>query len=98
MEVELERFFGQKVPMEKVYYSGRSFPEDGHSIVGFLDEPRKVYTIVTHSGMTLGPLFGRLAAEELEGQESELLADFRPSRFAGREVEPAEFDYFIGRQ
>ncbi|MEV0982939.1 FAD-dependent oxidoreductase [Brevibacterium sp. NPDC049920] len=51
MEVELERFFGQKVPMEKVYYSGRSFPEDGHSIVGFLDEPRKVYTIVTHSGI-----------------------------------------------
>lgn len=98
MEAELERFFGQKVPMEKVYYSGRSFPEDGHSIVGFLDEPRKVYTIVTHSGMTLGPLFGRLAAEELEGQESELLADFRPSRFAGGEVEPAEFDYFIGRQ
>ena len=38
MEEELERLFGQKVPMEKIIYSGRSFPEDGHSIVGFLDD------------------------------------------------------------
>ncbi|MCT1689561.1 FAD-binding oxidoreductase [Brevibacterium sp. p3-SID960] len=98
MEAELERFFGQKIAVEKVYYSGRSFPEDGHSIIGFLDDAKKLYAIVTHSGMTLGPLFGRLAAEELEGQESELLADFRPSRFADGEVESADFDYFIGRQ
>ena len=98
MEEELERLFGQKVPMEKIIYSGRSFPEDGHSIVGFLDDARKVYAVVTHSGMTLGPLFGRLTAEELEGTESELLADFRPSRFASGEVESADFDYFIGRQ
>ena len=98
MEEELERLFGQRVPMEKVIYSGRSFPEDGRSIVGFLDDAQKVYAVVTHSGMTLGPLFGRLTAEELEGAESELLSDFRPSRFADREVESADFDYFIGRQ
>ena len=98
MEEELERLFGQRVPMERVIRSGRSFPEDGHSIVGFLDEARKVYAVVTHSGMTLGPLFGRFTAEELEGAESELLADFRPSRFDGGEVESADFDYFIGRQ
>lgn len=98
MEEELERLFGRPAPIEKVIYSGRSFPEDGHSIVGFLDEPKKLYTIVTHSGMTLGPLLGRLAVEELEGQDSDLLADFRPSRFAGGRVEEAGFDYFIGRQ
>ena len=57
-----------------------------------------MYAVVTHSGMTLGPLVGRLTAEELEGTESELLADFRPSRFASGEVESADFDYFIGRQ
>jgi glycine/D-amino acid oxidase-like deaminating enzyme len=48
--------------------------------------------------MTLGPLFGRLTAEELEGQESPLLSDFRPSRFSEGEVESADLDYFIGRQ
>ncbi|GAA4514054.1 NAD(P)/FAD-dependent oxidoreductase [Brevibacterium yomogidense] len=98
MEQELESLFGRPVAMEKVIYSGRSFPEDGHSIVGFLDEARKVYAVVTHSGMTLGPLFGRLTVEELEGRESALLADFRPSRFSGGAVESADFDYFIGRQ
>lgn len=98
MEEELEGLFGQSVAMEKVIYSGRSFPEDGHSIVGFLDDAQKVYAVVTHSGMTLGPLFGRLTVEELEGRESALLADFRPSRFAGGAVESADFDYFIGRQ
>lgn len=98
MEDELERLFGQRVPMEKVIYSGRSFPEDGHSIVGFLDDAKKVYAVVTHSGMTLGPLFGRLSVEELEGRESELLADFRPTRFADGKAESAGFNYFIGRQ
>lgn len=98
MEEELERLFGQRVSMDQVIHSGRSFPEDGHSIIGFLDDAQKVYAVVTHSGMTLGPLFGRLTAEELEGQESDLLTDFRPSRFAGGEVESAEFDYYIGRQ
>ena len=98
MEEELERLFGQPVPMEQVIYSGRSFPEDGHSIVGFLDDAQKVYAVVTHSGMILGPLFGSLTAEELEGTESELRADFRPSRFVGGEVESTDFDYFIGRR
>jgi glycine/D-amino acid oxidase-like deaminating enzyme len=98
MEGELKRLFGQEVPMDRVIYSGRSFPEDGHSIIGFLDEAQKIYAVVTHSGMTLGPLFGRLTAEELEGQESPLLSDFRPSRFSEGEVESADLDYFIGRQ
>lgn len=98
MGEDLERLFDRPVPIEKVIYSGRSFPEDGHSIIGFLDEPKRLYTIVTHSGMTLGPLFGRLAVEELEGKDSDLLEDFRPSRFADGRVEEAGFDYFIGRQ
>lgn len=96
MEAELADFFGRPVPVERVYLSGRSYPEDGLSIVGFLDE--HVYVVVTHSGMTLAPLLARLAAEELEGESAEeLLADFRPSRFADGVVVPKEWD-FIGRQ
>lgn len=98
MEKELAAFFGRAVPVEKVYLSGRSYPEDGLSVVGFVDDHQRVYTVVTHSGMTLAALLGRLAAEELDGVEAGArLADFRPSRFADGVVVPREWD-FIGRQ
>lgn len=97
MAGELERLFGRPVEMEKVIFSGRSFPEDGHSIIGFVDEGEKVYCAVTHSGMTLAALFGALTAQELRGEESALLADFRPSRFDGG-VARADDSYFIGKQ
>ncbi|MFG2722441.1 hypothetical protein ACGFW5_29735 [Streptomyces sp. NPDC048416] len=38
---------------------------------------------VTPSGITLGPIIGRLlAAEILSGKRDEILADFRPERFS----------------
>ncbi len=44
-----------------------------------------VYAVATHSGVTLGPLLGRLVAEELiDGRSSPLLATFRPDRFRDR--------------
>ncbi|WP_029088123.1 NAD(P)/FAD-dependent oxidoreductase [Brevibacterium album] len=103
MEEELERLFGVRVPMETVIFSGRSFPEDGLSIIGFLDEAETVYCAVTHSGMTLAALFAQLTAQELAGEESALLADFRPSRFtegrtAGGRSTSADDAYFIGKQ
>ncbi|WIX98468.1 FAD-binding oxidoreductase [Amycolatopsis mongoliensis] len=61
----------------------RSLPADGHTIAGF-GSPR-VYCLVSHSGITLGPLLGRLAAAEVvTGRGQELLDPFRPTRFAGR--------------
>lgn len=97
MEEELEELFGTKIDVETVIFSGRSFPEDGLSIVGYLDPDETVYSLVTHSGMTLAPLLGRLTASEIGGAEEDLLAEFRPSRFAEgtTQVEP---DTFIGRQ
>ncbi|MFI1435391.1 hypothetical protein [Streptomyces lydicus] len=39
------------------------------------------YEAVSHSGITLGPVIGRLLASEiLSGQRDETLADFRPER------------------
>jgi len=39
--------------------------------------------IATHSGVTLGPLLGRLLADEIvRGAPSAMLAPFRPDRFA----------------
>lgn len=76
------------VRLETVIVGKRALPVDGFTIAGFLDEAQNVYTVVTHSGITLGPLLGRLAAAEiLEGNPSPLLAAFRPDRF-GAEQRP----------
>lgn len=97
MEKELKNLFGVRIAMEDVIFSGRSFPADGHSIIGFVDDAERIYATVTHSGMTLAALIGELTVQELGGEESLLLEDFRPSRFDHGVVE-ADDDYFIGKQ
>jgi len=58
----------------------RPMPKDGFPVVGFL-EPG-LYSVVSHSGMTLAPILGGLAAIELTtGIELEILLHYRPSRF-----------------
>jgi glycine/D-amino acid oxidase-like deaminating enzyme len=60
----------------------RPVPADGHSCVGALAEIPGYYEAVTHSGVTLGPLVGRLLAREiLTGEVDPLIAPFRPDRF-----------------
>lgn len=62
----------------------RPVPADGLTAAGRLPGWDNVYVAVTHSGITLGPLLGRLLADEIvSGHRSELLASFRPERFAG---------------
>jgi glycine/D-amino acid oxidase-like deaminating enzyme len=60
----------------------RPVPADGHSCVGELSGVPGYYEAVTHSGVTLGPLVGRLLAREiLTGEVDPLIAPFRPDRF-----------------
>jgi glycine/D-amino acid oxidase-like deaminating enzyme len=60
----------------------RPVPADGHSCVGALSDIPGYYEAVTHSGVTLGPLVGRLLAREiLTGEVDALIAPFRPDRF-----------------
>lgn len=60
----------------------RPLPRDGVSIVGQIPGYANAYIAVTHSGVTLGPLLGRLLAGEIAGGEiSPQLAPFRPERF-----------------
>jgi glycine/D-amino acid oxidase-like deaminating enzyme len=60
----------------------RALPADGRSVVGWVGEVAGFYVIVTHSGVTLGPLLGELAAQEVvDGDPAPLLAPFRPQRF-----------------
>jgi len=61
----------------------RPMPEDGFPAVGFVPGPEGLYVAVMHSGVTLAPAIGRFAAEEiLDGARIDLLAPYRPSRFA----------------
>jgi glycine/D-amino acid oxidase-like deaminating enzyme len=61
----------------------RPVPADGHSCVGALSRIPGYFEAVTHSGVTLGPLVGRLLAREiLMGEVDPLIAPFRPDRFA----------------
>lgn len=61
----------------------RPIPEDGFPCVGAVSKIGGYYEAVTHSGVTLGPLVGRLLARELlTGEVDPSIAPFRPDRFA----------------
>lgn len=63
--------------------SNRPIPADGFPSVGAVPSVPGYYEAVSHSGITLGPVIGRLLASEiLSGQRPAMLADFRPERFA----------------
>ena len=69
----------------------RSLPADGHTIAGYASPHSRIYCLVSHSGITLAPVLGRLVATEVStDQEQDLLNAFRPTRFAGRRG--SEFD------
>ena len=56
-------------------------PPDGFPIVGPHPELLGFYQVVTHSGVTLGPVLGALAAAEMVGGCLEdVLAPYRPDR------------------
>jgi glycine/D-amino acid oxidase-like deaminating enzyme len=60
----------------------RALPKDGLAICGWVPGLRSLYVMATHSGVTLAPLLGNLAASEiLESRSEPLLANFRPDRF-----------------
>jgi glycine/D-amino acid oxidase-like deaminating enzyme len=62
--------------------ANRPIPADGYPSVGAVPSVPGYYEAVSHSGITLGPVIGRLLASEiLSGKSDEMLADFRPERF-----------------
>ncbi len=69
--------------LETVTLGHRVLPKDDHPIVGFVKSYPNLYVAAMHSGITLSPLIGQLAAAEiLDGISVDLLKDYRPSRFA----------------
>jgi glycine/D-amino acid oxidase-like deaminating enzyme len=62
--------------------SQRPIPGDGFPSVGAAETIGGYYEAVTHSGITLGPILGRLLAQEiLNGRVDDLVANYRPARF-----------------
>lgn len=62
----------------------KPIPGDGEPVLGPLPGVAGCWVAFTHSGATLGLIAGELLAAEITGAApSPLLADFRPSRFAG---------------
>jgi len=70
------------VPVEAVRIGVRPMPPDGQPIVGFDPQISGLYTVVTHSGITLAARLALLVTEELSGGDTAELEPYRPSRFA----------------
>jgi glycine/D-amino acid oxidase-like deaminating enzyme len=68
-------------PAITVRVGQRSLPADGLPVVGFTDPERRLYVLATHSGITLAPLLGELAAREILGESMPELDPYRPDRF-----------------
>jgi glycine/D-amino acid oxidase-like deaminating enzyme len=68
--------------LEAVRVGRRAIPADGLPAVGRFDPADRLYHVITHSGVTLAPILGRLVAREIaEGQPVAELEPWRPSRF-----------------
>ena len=60
----------------------RPMPRDEKPVVGSIPGLDGFYVVASHSGVTLGPLWGRIAtAEVLDGTIDPRLAPYRPARF-----------------
>jgi len=77
----LDRLKGAQ--LETVTLGHRVLPQDGHPVVGFVERCPNLYVTAMHSGITLSPLIGQVAAMEiLDGADVDLLKPFRLARFA----------------
>ena len=67
----------------------RPMPLDGYPVMGFASEAPNLYVALTHSGVTLAPALGQLAAQEIcdATPADGVLGPYRPQRFAGMTTE-----------
>ncbi|MEQ3549353.1 FAD-binding oxidoreductase [Pseudonocardia nematodicida] len=73
----------------RVRVGRRVIPGDGFPAVGPVDDDARIWTVVTHSGVTLGPWLAERTAEEMLGAPRDPRLDgYSPRRFAGRAGAP----------
>jgi glycine/D-amino acid oxidase-like deaminating enzyme len=67
--------------MESVYIGWRPLPLDGHPVLGAVQDRPGVYLAIMHSGVSLAPVVGQLATQEIiSGNPVTQLAPYRPNR------------------
>jgi glycine/D-amino acid oxidase-like deaminating enzyme len=77
------------VRLERLTLGYRPLPVDEYPVLGALPKAADIHVAVTHSGVTLAPIIGRLTAEEvLRGAHAALFAPYRPERFAAQPLKP----------
>ncbi|MDQ6604640.1 MAG: FAD-binding oxidoreductase [Chloroflexota bacterium] len=68
-------------PIEAALVGVRAIPGDGYPVVGPAPGMEGLYVVCTHSGVTMGPLLGRIVAREITtGAVDSRIATFRPER------------------
>ena len=73
----------KNVELEHVTVGWRPLPRDRHPVIGFAECCPDIYLAVMHSGVTLSPIVGRLAALEiLDDVRVEMLEYYRVARFS----------------
>jgi len=71
--------------LERLTLGFRPMPTDGLPVMGALPTVADIHVAVTHSGVTLAPIIGRLTAEEvLRGSRAKWFEPYRPERFNHR--------------
>ncbi|HKK31551.1 MAG TPA: FAD-binding oxidoreductase [Alphaproteobacteria bacterium] len=72
-----------KLEVDRTVLGYRPLPPDGFPMLGFAPGLDGLYVAVMHSGVTLAPIVGRFAVEEIvQGRAADALAMYRPGRFA----------------
>ncbi len=72
----------REAAIARVQIGIRPVPGDGHTVAGPVPGLSNAWLLVTHSGITMGPLLGRLIAAEMTGAAMDpRLTAFRPQRF-----------------
>lgn len=73
-----------RIELDSYGVGPKPVPGDGEPVLGALPGIPGYHVAFTHSGATMGLIAGELLAREIvTGEESPLLARFRPGRFAG---------------
>jgi glycine/D-amino acid oxidase-like deaminating enzyme len=74
-------------PMQAALVGVRAIPGDGYPVVGPVPGLDGLSIVCTHSGVTMGPLLGRIAAREImSGIVDPRLETFRPERLIRTET------------
>lgn len=67
--------------VEDVYIGWRPLPLDGHPVIGFSPKQPNAYLAISHSGVSLAPVIGKMAAQEILNSKSvDALEPYRPDR------------------